>query len=683
MDNKLYRLMNWPEIESIVYSECDHPERILGMHECGSGYLIQTYQPGATSVSIKNLQNNTLIDMECVDEEGFFAQYVPAKTVFSYEYIVSDEKGDVRTLPEVYEYIPKFWGALSEKLDAGILYDAYRYFGGHFCERKGVLGTEFMTYAPGAERVSVVGNFNGWDGRTHQMCRLTDSGVFALFIPGLAIGELYKFEIKLPNSLTFLKRDPFALELEKGLNDASIVVSEPDWEVPSKHCVMDTEHFSLLNISLHTLFKECNTTEEALDKMLTVIDSYGYTGIIFEDINVCRGKNVCKDFSIALMATDSDCFDADSIKNLVSGLHNKGISVLVNLELASYIPDKEGLCGFDGTSLYGNTEKLVDNRYTYNFNSRFLRNYLISVCDFYLKTYAFDGIVVGGTDRILYLDYGKNEGEWRPNIYGGNESVDGYEFIKHLNSILHIRHPKTVTIAADSLYSNNLTLDLKEYGLGFDFKLHSLFDRDLIAYMSLSTREKSAHHPELTYSPVYIYCEKFILTLDCHDYGNDDTVLCKRFPVHSEDNLRLLISYFFMHPGRKNLPFTDMKDEKLISLVKDLNGLYFSKPYLDSEEDNVESFEWINAIDSTHSVISFMRTSASEDLLVVANFSASSHAYELGVKKGTYTCVFDTVNGVIKQPAVYSTVAGKKDGRRDKLSIKLAPLCLYVFKYCP
>ncbi len=686
MDNKLYKMMNWPEIESVVYSECKYPQNILGCHEIQGGFLIQAFFPGAESVKVRNLKTEAETLMECVDEEGFFAIHIAGKTAFTYEYLVT-EAGQEHVKPEVYGFIPSFWGDLSQKLDAGILYDSYKYFGAHFAERKGILGTEFITYAPNAERVSVVGDFNGWDGRVHQMCCIDERGVFGIFIPGLPVGALYKFEVKLSSGLTYLKRDPFAFELEKGEGDACVVSTRVKSDRAIYKRTEMPDRFTMLSIGPDELYNTEESTECEGDSLFSKIKEAGCDCVLFPDITKCDLKAVTDNGTVSFFATNPSLFPVTELSKLVSELHKEGIRVFLTLEPSGFIADNGGLRGYDGTRLFEGNEKEISGRFSFDWTKPFVRNFLISACDYFVDLLDADGLCIGGTDRILYLDYGKFDGEWLPNIYGGNENLYGIEFLKHLNSILHKRYPGIVTVAKDSMVSNNLTLSLEEGGLGFDYKIHTQFDKDLVRYMNRDINGRKQFYSELTFSPVYIYCERFILSLLNEDYGRSEARLSSGFSFDEDGkraNLRLLLSYMFMHPGRKCLPFTDVKDDKLKVLLQTLSELYKTRDEF-SNDDFSDGFEWVNAVESEQCVVSFLRKSKDKNLLIIANFSDKPLNFRMGLEEGSYKEIFASEQ--IKFGGNYKLSGRSKqtskvrcDGKETSLSVKLQPFGVHVYE---
>lgn len=232
MDNKLYKLMNWPAIEEIVYSECDHPHDLLGPHKAGSQMLVQAFYPGAVEMTLQLVKSGREYPMDMADEEGFFAVLIPEKELGAYCYVATDQDGNVVRVQDHYRHTPMITKKDTEKFDAGIHYTIYEKLGAHPCTLDGEEGTYFAVWAPNAMRVSVVGDFNRWDGRAHQMRRLWDSGIFELFIPQVGVGSIYKFEIKARGGLTFLKSDPYGNAAQLRPDNASVVadIGHFTWE---------------------------------------------------------------------------------------------------------------------------------------------------------------------------------------------------------------------------------------------------------------------------------------------------------------------------------------------------------------------------------------------------------------------------------------------------------------------
>lgn len=634
MDNKLYKMMNWPEIESIIYSECDHPHEILGKHASMGGTLIQCYFPGAKSVFLNKLGSKNPIEMQEVDENGFFAFWTIEKNVPDYDYNVLYEDREV-CYPESYLYLPKLDKAVIDKFLGGTLYDMYDVLGSHITSYKEYKGVSFMVYAPMALRVSVVGDFNNWDGRFHQMTRLGESGIFSIFIPYLKEDMLYKFEIKLNNGHTFLKRDPFSFKVEDNSGNASIVENDEyfRWNdssfiIQEKYLNNKERPLAFGEILVKNFVKEGIPLSESLKNIVNYIKTYDYCAVIFDNLSKDINGNILSLFSLA-------GFDKNDIKYLINGLHEVSIPVFYTLDLSSFSCDNEGLSMYDGRKLYESIDcKTIDGKYTFDFSKKYVRNFVISVAFYYIKLFHVDGFVLRGTDRILYLNYSRPENDFLPNMYGGYENLGGEEFVKHLNSIIHKKYPEFITIAGDSLNSNNLTTNLDNSGFGFDYKYDNHIHESMHTYFTGSAIERKLHYSELTNVLINAYCEHFVLLLPTWEYGNNEEMLVNDFPGDISEkyaNFRCMLTAFYAIPGRKCLPFTDFKDERLVFFLKDLQNLYYSNSAMNLDYDK-DSFEWLDTTDSERSFVAFLRKGYDEELLILCNFSDKSRTVSLKFK---------------------------------------------------
>jgi len=677
--------MNWPEIESIIYSECDSPQDILGMHQVGQNQLVQAFFPKAEYVNVLNLSDDKTYHMEKVDEEGFFACLIPSKKSFKHEYIIEDKNGEISNACEVYDIIPQFWLSLLDRFKEGTLYDSYRYFGAHVVEMKGVLGTQFMVYAPEAVRVSVVGDFNEWDGRVNPMCRINDCGIFALFIPNLSVGSLYKFEIKLRNGLTFLKRDPYAFSMEQGDNDAAVVSLDFPFEnAKYKRNKLDAK-LSILSVSLNDFIKDDD--KNALKLIPNYASKNGYNAVLLEDLSFC--KKIVTTCGKPYLFSLSPKIEKDNVlENIISSLHKENISVFVTVDLSGFIPDDCGLRGFDGSKIYEKDDKEIDGLLSYNFDNPYVRNYLISLCDYYVKRFDFDGLCIGGIDRILYLDYKRGDGEWSANMYGTNENLGGIEFLKHLNSIMHKRYANLCIIAKDSFVSDNLTKDLSDFGIGFDYKLHTGFTKDAISYFHYDTNERKYHYNELFELTLSLFCEKHILALLNSQFGSEESSILPFFSVSEENkmsNLRLLFSIIYMLPGRKCIPILKDADNKLNNLLSSLNDFYLNNEF---DDDDSQGFEWVDFADSAHEIISFTRKSKDKTFLIAINFSDDRLKKNIEVKEGLYKEVFSSnlskFGGSERLTSkVKETKVKKNNACKTEIELTMNPFGAYIYEKTP
>ncbi len=696
MDNKLYKMMNWPEIESVIYSECDHPHEILGKHSAHGGSLIQCYFPEAKKVFINIKESGIKFEMQLADEEGFFAYWTNEKDIPDYDYIVEYNDGSTKIIPECYNLYNKLEKAVLDKFNAGILYDMYSYFGAHETEIKGVRGISFTVFAPGASRVSVVGDFNNWDGRISQMMKTTDNGIFVLFVPSLTPGSLYKYEIKIPSGLTFLKRDPFAFDMEKGKGTACAVPSNDyfSWS-DTKYLAsikgLNTREKPIVfgEASLKDFYDEKASDSVFAEKIVSYAKSKQISAIIIDNLSVYTDKECTNEGVLSLFSVNEESIPAVAVKKAVNVLHENNIPIIFTIDLSSFLPDNEGLIGFSGCKMYESfDDRKIEELISFDFGNPYVRNYLISAAFYYIKSFHADGLVLKGIDRILYLNYGHIDGDYTPNIYGGPENLGGEELLKHLNSILHKKEPEIVTIAADSLYSNSLTKMLDENGIGFDFKISNNFHKAITSYMVNEPYERSMHYSDLTNISLNAYCEEFVLSLPQKSFGTDEFTLCEIIPGDYEEKIKeikLILATLFLTPNKKSIPFYDFKEPGLDELLKELTNMYYNEKSLYEFDNSPNGFEWLDAVDSEHSTISFIRKGIKEELICIGNFSGEST--EVAVKlpeSSRYMEIFDSEEirfggKHTLSEKVIKTVVGRSD-KKNTLRIKLPALSYKVLK---
>lgn len=687
MTNKLYKLMNWPLIEEIIYSESDRPKDILGPHQAGTLTLVQAFFPEAKRVTLCVPKLDYEVNMDVADEDGFFTALVPTYGKFDYYYMVKEKDGETRKVLDAYIYDSLFNDGDLERFAKGIHYSVYRLLGAHVYEIDGILGTHFAVWAPNAMRVSVVGDFNGWDGRVHQMQRVKKSGIFEIFIPGVDEGAKYKFEIKLKNCLTYLKKDPYCFKCEDEDDGASIVAhTEFKWDDNAYILNRAKRDSSNKTISVMRIeLKKELGFKEVMDTLPEKAKELGYTHVLLS-----TPFKVSKEGRIS----DFYCFDnklgenRDFVK-MVDAFHKNKIGVLIDFAPDSFTCGNSGLTDFDGTKLYENPDD--KKRYhgelgtlRFNFARYEVSNFIIANALYMIEKFHVDGLNFVDTGSMLYLDYGKGDGQWSANIYGGNEDLDGIEILKHLNSIVHKRNPGVITMSDGQTVFPKMTDDLEDGGLGFDLKQNLGFINDFRDYMSFDPYFRAHHQNELTFSMVYAYSDKFILPFEIKGYD-------KWLPGEKEDkeaNLRLGLSYMYTHPGRKLTGNTDSK--QIRELITNLNELYIKEPALRTYDDSDEGFEWINCITADKCFVSFLRNTdkKKDTLVVVANFAGVEQNLRVGVPyEGTYKEIFisdDVRFGGEKATSnnrSKKAIAGRWDGRDYSIKTKLPKLSLVIYKF--
>lgn len=731
MTKKLYKMMNWPVIEEIIYSESQDPHATLGPHVQGNGTLIQAFFPGAQKVTLQLTKDMTEKEMELADDDGFFAVWLPVKNVGAYRYIVSYENGSVETMQDAYRHECLITAEDEEKFAMGVHYTVYEKLGAHPLNLDGEDGVYFAVWAPNALRVSTVGDFNHWDGRIHQMRKLP-SGIFEIFIPGVKAGDNYKYEIKLKTGLTYLKADPYGNAAQLRPETASVVADLRNFKWEDKEFIKKRKTFRKENapISVYELYlgsflapkddEEYANYREIADKLIPYVKEMGYTHVelmpvMEHPLDASWGYQV-----IGYYAPTARYGTPEDFMYFVNELHKAGIGVILDWVPAHFPRDIYGLSSFDGTCLYENPDEQRRSHphwgtLVFDYGRPEVSNYLIANALFWVEKFHADGIRMDAVASMLYLDYGRNPGEWTANIYGGNENLEAVELIKHLNSMMGKRNPGVLRIAEESTAWPMVTGSLEDGGLGFDLKWNMGWMNDYLDYIKYDPYFRSHHHSELTFSMIYAYSEKFMLVFSHDEAVHGKSSMLGKMPGEREQkfaNLRLTYAYMFTHPGRKLLfmgqdigefsEWNEMRqtewellkypDHKgMAALVKKLNELYTTKPALYEWDDKPEGFAWINSINSTENLLTFLRkTRKKESLLVVAaNFSGVEKQVKIGVPyEGSYKEILNTDaeefggSGMINKRAKRA-VKKEWDDRPYSVSITLAPLSVSILEFRP
>ncbi len=742
MNKKLYKLMNWPQIEEIIYSECDNPHELLGPHKSGSQTLLQAYFPEAIAVEVKwngtgtGASSEVLwkknLEMELADEDGYFAALVPAKKLPAYTYLVTDKDGVQREYGDPYRFGPQITKEDTEKFKNGIHYTIYEKLGAHPIEIDGCEGVLFAVWAPSAMRISVVGDFNNWDGRMYQMRRLWDSGIFELFIPGVKKGDNYKFELKLKGGITYLKADPYGNAAQLRPETASVVADLRDFKWEDTGFIKNREKFQTGNapMSVYEVYlgsvvdpaegKEYANYRDIAPALIDYVKKMNYTHVELMPVmehpfDASWGYQV-----IGYYAPTARYGSPEDFMYFVNELHKAGIGVILDWVPAHFPRDVHGLSNFDGTCLYEHRDPRQGfhphwGTLIYNYGRPEVSNYLIANALFWVEKFHADAIRMDAVASMLYLDYGKNDGEWVANMYGGKENLEAIEMIKHLNSIMKKRNPGVLSIAEESTAFPRVTGDLQEDGLGFDLKWNMGFMNDYLDYIKYDPYFRSHHHGELTFSMIYAYSENFMLVFSHDEVVHGKATMVGKMPGERQDKfaaLRLSYGYMMTHPGKKLLfmgqdlaEFDEWNEVRRVrydlseypehagvaELVKDLNKLYRTYPALYEMDGQASGFEWINNISADDCYLTYLRKTdkPEEILLVVANFSGIEKDITTGVPyEGKYKEILNTDavkyggSGVVNS-RIKAAVDTEWDDRRQSVTVKLAPQSLSILQFVP
>lgn len=732
MSDKLYEMMDWPEIEAIVYSEESEPKKLLGPRVTPEGILIQCFLPDARQVKVVLTKGKEEYEMEQQDEAGYFAVLIPGDKIPKYKYEAVYDEGVAEKFYDPYAFDKQISVEEEQQFCAGICYNIYEKLGAHPMTIQGVSGVYFAVWAPNAMRVSVVGDFNHWDGRRHQMNRLSVSGIYELFIPGVKAGALYKYEIKAKGSLVYLKSDPYGNESELRPKTASVVTdlkgyqwNDGDWMKARKQLHDEKKPLAVYEMHLGSWRKPEEEGKlfynyrEIAPLLADYIKEMGYTHvelmpIMEHPLDESWGYQVT-----GYYAPTSRYGSCEDFMYFMDYMHQQGIGVILDWVPAHFPIDTFGLSNFDGTCLYEHLDPRQGmhphwGTLIYNYGRPQVKNFLISNALFWAEKYHADGIRMDAVASMLYLDYGKNDGEWVANIYGGNENLEAIEFLKHLNSIFKKKHPEVLLIAEESTAWPKITGDVEDDGLGFDYKWNMGWMNDFIDYMKKDPIYRSGAHDELTFSMIYAYSEKFLLSLSHDEVVHGKCSLLNKMPGEKEKkmaNLRAALGYMIVHPGKKLLfmgqefaqerewseqreldwNLLEEKDHRQMQdYMKALLKLYKEQPALYEEDYDPAGFEWINVMETEKNMLTFIRKGKKKDstLVVVCNFSALPYEkYQMGVPyPGKYKEIFNSDAKIyggtgVGNPRVKVSKKEEWDERKNSIVINVAPLSVQIFSY--
>ena len=723
--------MDWPEIEAVVYSEEYAPREILGPHVTGDGVLVQCFFPGADKVTVKTTKDGREYPMSKEDDAGYFAVLLSGRKIPEYTYLVEQE-GEQIECYDAYAFPCQITLEEEQKFINGICYDIYEKLGAHPMTVNGVDGVYFAVWAPNAARVSVVGDFNHWDGRVYQMQRLSVSGIYELFIPQIPVGSLYKYELKLKDGLTYLKADPYANQAELRPATASVVADltkyiwkDQNWMKERKK--IKTEDAPMFVYEMHLASwkkpedgREFYNYRELAPMIVAYVKEMGYTHVELMPVmehpfDASWGYQVT-----GYYAPTSRYGSPEDFMYFVDTLHQAGIGVILDWVPAHFPRDTFGLANFDGTCLYEHLDPRQGyhphwGTLIYNYGRPQVKNFLIANALFWTEKFHADGIRFDAVASMLYLDYGKNDGEWVANIYGGNENLDAVELLKHLNSIFKKKHPDALLIAEESTAWPRVTgsVDTEE-GLGFDYKWNMGWMNDFIGYMSNDPYFRGAHHNELTFSMVYAYSERFMLSLSHDEVVHQKGSLLEKMPGTEDKkfaNLRAAYGFFMAHPGKKllfmgqeygqvhewaenkALDWEDLEKpahRQMQNYMKALIQLYKTHPALWKLDYDSDGFEWINCVEWEKSMVTFLRKSKKQEdtLVVICNFSDVAYEEELvGVPyAGKYKEILNSDakeyggTGVVN-PRVKIAKKEETDDRPYTIKVKVAPLSVAIYSF--
>ena len=673
------------ELDSLVNALHASPHQLLGMHPLGdgTGLVVRALLQNAARVEVVPVhepQKPSFV-LERLDARGLFEGTTPAaQRTFAYDLVITDFQGNTRRTRDAYS----FWPSLGETdlylFGQGNERRIYDKLGAQLREVDGVPGVSFAVWAPEAQRISVVGLFNNWDGRYHPMRRLGASGVWELFVPGLGEGTLYKFEVRNALGEIVLKTDPYGFFFEAAPQNASIVWNnrkfawtDDAWLEQRRTRQPLREALSIYEVHLGSWMKksiaESFSYREVAPLLVEYVQRMGFTHIQFLPVSEHAyypswGYQVTGFYSPTCRYGTPDDFQF-----LVNALHEASIGVLVDWVPAHFPRDDWALARFDGTALYEHEDPRQGahqdwGTLIFNFGRHEVRNFLTANALFWCERFHIDGLRVDAVASMLYLDYSRKADEWVPNKYGGRENLEAIEFLREFNHLVHTETPGVLTIAEESTSWPLVTRPPYLGGLGFTFKWNLGWMHDTLRYFSRNPLYRQHHQHDLTFAMLYHHNENFILPLSHDEVVHGKCSLLGKMPGDDWQkfaNLRALLGYQWLFPG-KNLLFmggefgqgqewgenraldwwlleANPQHASAQRFLADLNQLYRSHPALWEADYELEGFQWVDCSDSQHSVFSFLRRTqdGGQQLLVVLHLTSELRTnYRIGLPHGGY-----------------------------------------------
>ncbi len=669
-------------IKAIITGEHPDPFSVLGSRattggsRATTGVTIRAFLPGAESVTvIESAGGEPLAELEKVDESGLFTGHVRGRAP-SLEYRLRAMRGDdVWELEDPYRFGPVIGELDNYLLGEGSHKRLWERLGAHLIEHQSVVGTHFAVWAPSAKRVSVVGDFNQWDGRRHPMRLHPGTGVWEIFLPGLGEGTVYKYEIRgQDGQLLPLKADPFGFGGELRPKNASVVREIDNFAWDDKTWLAGRGAKSAVDAPVAIYEVHLGSWrrgdgngylsyDEIGDQLIPYIEDMGFTHIELLPITEHPFDGSWGYQPIGLFAPTARHGAPADFARFVNRCHEAGIGVLLDWVPGHFPTDEHGLGRFDGTALYEHEDPRQGfhqdwNTLIYNYGRPEVVNYLHANALFWLDAYHLDGLRVDAVASMLYLDYSREEGEWVPNRFGGRENLEAIDLLKRTNELAYGEHEGVMTVAEESTAWPGVSKPTYAGGLGFGFKWNMGWMHDTLLYMSKDPVHRRWHHHQMTFGMLYAFSENFVLPLSHDEVVHGKGSILGRMPGDSWQqfaNIRAYYAFMWGHPGKKllfmgqefaqgsewnadrsldwNLLDTDWH-QGVQTLVRDLNRLYRAEPALHELDCQGEGFEWLEANDAEHSVLAWFRCgkAGSAPILVICNFTPTPHqAYRLGL----------------------------------------------------
>ena len=736
MNKRLEDWVNWILYDELKNGVINAPKHLLGNHDYGDGQVITVYRPYAEKVCVVSPTGKNREEMECL-AEGFYGFYSAKKKYKGTKYRIETTYQDGTTVvtADAYAFDSQITEFDTYLFAEGKHYDVYEKFGAHPMTIDGVKGTYFAVWAPHARRVSVVGDFNMWDGALNPMQMMQTSGIYELFIPDVAPGAVYKYQILTRDGEILYKADPYGNQCQVRPDNANVVADltgykwkDTDWIENRKQQTRETElkkPMAIYECHLGSWKKKIEDSDfgfytyRELAKMLCdYVKKMGYThvelmGIAEYPFDGSWGYQVTNYY-----APTSRYGSPEDFMYFVDHMHANGIGVILDWVPAHFPRDAHGLGRFDGMPLYEHPDPRRGEHpdwgtYIFDFGRNEVSNFLTANALFWVEKFHVDALRVDAVASMLYLDYGKQDGQWLPNKDGGNENYDAIELLRKINTVMEERNPGAFLIAEESTAWAGVTAPASMKGLGFLYKWNMGWMNDFLEYMKMDPYFRSFNHNRLTFSLSYTYAENYVLVISHDEVVHLKCSMLNKMPGVEMDkfaNLRTAYGFMYGHPGKKLLfmgqEFGQLREwsearsldwflldqplhKKMQKWVADLNHMYTTYDACYYNDNNQMGFEWTKVDDANTSIIAFVRRgkTVKDQLLFVCNFvPVERKDYWIGVP--CLTEYEEIINSDAKIYGGSGTKNGKVKAFEEKcdrmpyaISIDIAPLSMMVFKY--
>jgi len=727
-------MLTFPEISKICQGQHGDPFSVLGPHpvrgaKATTQVSVRCFLPGAAAVAAVDDSGLLLGKLTPRHDAGFFEGHIQGALSTAYRLQVQWASGDSSTIDDPYRF-----GLLLGDMDVWLLGEGthlrpFEVLGAQPCTVLGVAGTRFAVWAPNASRVSVVGDFNFWDGRRHPMRLRRECGVWELFLPGVAPGARYKYEVRTQHGEVLPQRaDPYALQAELRPATASVVGRLADKlpAAPERQAANALDApVSIYEVHLGSWRRVCEdgnrwlSWDELADTLVPYAQDMGFTHLELLPISEHPFDGSWGYQPIGLYAPTARFGDSAGFGRLVARCHAAGIGLILDWVPAHFPTDAHGLANFDGTHLYEYADPREGfhqdwNTLIYNLGRTEVRNFLVGNALYWLERFGVDGLRVDAVASMLYRDYSRKAGEWIPNAHGGRENLEAIDFLKRMNEVVGVQCPQAITLAEESTAYPAVSRPTYAGGLGFHYKWNMGWMHDTLSYMARDPIYRQHHQGEMTFGLVYAFNENFVLPISHDEVVHGKGSLLGKMPGDRWQqlaNVRAYLGYMWGHPGKKLLfmgcEFAQERewnhdqslDWHLLDqpqhagvqrLVRDLNALYRTTPALYSQDFVPEGFTWIDHSDNQRSVLSFVRWSRERAgfVVVVCNFTPSVwRDYRVGVPRaGNYRELLNTdaaVYGGSNVPALANSHSDDLpwQGQPQSLLLTLPPLATVFLQW--